>query len=103
MDFRQYYLRRIDARPNKKLAIQSCKDMVNKLFEDGPTSWAIESGVAFLAALHEVKAPGVDLLPIFDEVEKALFAEIQGIRLDLQAEQEMAIRNTGCGRPRPNK
>lgn len=99
MDFYQYYLRRMDTRPNKKLAIQSCRNMVIKLFEDGPTSWSIESGAAFLAALHEIKAPGVDLLPIYNAVEEALFAEVQGIRLDLEADQEIAIRSTGCSRP----
>lgn len=96
MDFYQYYLRRMETQPNKKLAIQSCKDMVVTLFENGPTSWSIESGAAFLAALHEVKAPGVDILPIYNAVEEALFAEVQGIRLDLEAEQEMAIHNAGC-------
>ena len=101
MDFYQYYLRRMETRPNKKLAVQSCRDMVMKLYEEGPTSWSIESGAAFLAALHEVKAPGVDLLPIFSEIEDALFAEIQGVRLDLQADQEADIRSTGCGRPNP--
>lgn len=100
MDFYQYYLRRIDSRSDKKLAVQSCRDMVIKLLENGPTSWAIESGAAFLAVLHEVRAPGVDLLPIYNAVEEALFAEVQGIRLDLEADQEMEIRNTGCGRPK---
>lgn len=102
MDFYQYYLRRMETRPDKRLAVQSCRDMVIKLFENGPTSWSIESGAAFLAALHTIKAPGFNLLPVFSEIEEALFAEVQGIRLDLEAEQEMAIRDTGCGRPRHN-
>lgn len=103
MDFYQYYLRRMTTRPDKKLAIQSCRDMVMKLFDEGPTSWGIESGAAFLSALHEVKAPGIDLLPIFNAVEEALFAEIQGVRLDMEADQQMAIRGTGCGRPRQGR
>lgn len=103
MDFYQYYLRRMETRTNKKLAVQSCREIVMKLFEKGPTTWSIESGAAFLAALYEVKAPGVDLLSIFNEVEASLFTEIQGMRLDLAATQEMVIQGTGCERPKPRK
>ena len=102
MDFYNYYLRRIETRPDQQLAINSCKDMALKLFERGPLVWSIESGAALLAALHEaVLKPGIDVIPIFNEVEEALFAEIQGVRLDLQADLETKIRSTGCGRPKP--
>lgn len=71
-----------------------------RLFETGPMTWAISSGAALLTALHEVKAgPGTDLVPIFSEIEEALFAELQGVRLDIEMDREMGIRNTGCGRP----
>lgn len=103
MDFHQYYLRRMETRPNRKLAVQSCRDMVMKLFEEGPTAWSIESGAAFLTALYEVNAPGVDLLSIFNEVEAAMFAEIQGLRLDLAATQETGILSIGCEQPKPRK
>lgn len=71
-----------------------------RLFETGPMTWVISSGAALLTALHEVKAgPGTDLVPIFSEIEEALFAELQGVRLDIEMDREMGIRNTGCGRP----
>lgn len=102
MDFHTYYLRRIETRSDQQLAINSCKDMALKLFERGPLVWSIESGAALLTALHEaVLKPGIDVIPIFNEVEEALFAEIQGVRLDLQTDLEAKIRGTGCGRPKP--
>lgn len=101
MDWYNYYLRRIETRPDQKLAIDSCRDMAIKLFERGPLVWSIESGAALLTALHEAQLkPGIDVLPIFNEVEEALFCEIQGVRLDLQADLEADIQNTGCGRPK---
>lgn len=101
MDFYTYYIRRMETRPDQKVAIQSCKDMALRLFESGPMTWAVASGAALLAALHEVKTePGIDLVPTFGEIEEALFAELQGVRLDLEMDREMAVRNTGCcGRP----
>lgn len=101
MDFYHYYLRRMEARPDQQMAINSCRDMAIKLFEKGPFTWSIESGAALLSALHEVNLkPGIDVLPIFTEVEEALFSEIQGIRLDIEADISNAIRSTGCcGRP----
>lgn len=101
LDFYHYYLRRMETRPDQKAAIRSCRDMAVKLFETGPMTWAVASGAALLTALHEVKArPGINLLPIFNEVEEALFAELQGIRLDLEMDADKGIRNTGCGQPR---
>lgn len=101
MDWYQYYLRRIETRPDQRIAINSCRDMAMKLLERGPLPWSIESGAALLTAIHEAKLkPGVDPLPVFDEVEQALFSEIQGVRLDIQADVEAGIRSTGCGRPR---
>lgn len=97
MDFYHYYLRRMETRPDRKAAIQSCKDMALRLFESGPMTWAIASGAGLLAALHEAKVgPGIDLVPVFNEVEEALFAEFQGVRLDLEMDRETAIRNAGC-------
>ena len=100
MDFYQYYLHRMETRPDQKAAIQSCRDMALKLFDNGPLTWAVESGAALLTALHELKAPKTDLIPIFNEVEEALFAELQGVRLDIEADRTAAIQNSGCGRPR---
>lgn len=101
MDWYNYYLRRIETRPDQKLAIQSCKEMAMKLFERGPLVWSIESGAALLSALHEAQLkPGINVLPDFNEVEEALFCEIQGVRLDLQADLEAGIQSTGCGRPK---
>ena len=100
LDFYHYYLRRMETRPDQKAAIRSCRDMAVKLFETGPMTWAVASGAALLTALHEVKVrPGTDLVPIFSEIEEALFAELQGVRLDIEMDREMGIRNTGCGRP----
>ena len=100
MDWHQYYLRRIETRPDQQLAINSCKDMAMKLFERGPLTWSIESGAALLTALHEAKIKnGIDVMPVFNEVEEALFSEIQGVRLDLQSDLEARIRQTGCGQP----
>lgn len=101
MDFYNYYLRRIESRSDQRMAIQSCKDMAMSLFERGPLPWSIESGAALLAAIHEAHLkPSIDPLPVFEEVEQALFAEIQGVRLDLEADVANAIRNSGCcGRP----
>ena len=99
LDFYHYYLRRIETRPDQRVAIQSCRDMALRLFETGPMTWAVASGAALLAALHEVKVePGTDLVPTFREIVEALFAELQGVRLDLEMERKMAIQNTGCGR-----
>lgn len=101
MDFYHYYLRRLEDKPDQKMAVQSCRDMAIKLFDAGPLSWSIESGAAFLSALHEAKIkPGIDILPIFNEVEEALFSEIQGVRLDLEHDRDERIHSTGCGRPR---
>lgn len=103
LDFYHYYLRRMENRPDQKVAIQSCKDMALRLFESGPMTWAVASGAGLLTALHEAKVePGIDLVPTFGEVEEALFAELQGVRLDLEMDRETAIRNTGCCR-RPNR
>lgn len=100
MDFYTYYLRRLENRPDQSTALQSCKDMALRMFDTGPLTWAIASGAALLSALHEVNLKsGVDVLPIFNEIEEALFSEVQGVRLDLQANLEASIRNTGCGRP----
>ena len=100
MDFYQYYLRRMSKARDKKVAIASCKDMALRLLDSGPLAWSIESGACLLSALHELDAGNVDVLPTFDEVEQALAAEIQGVRLDLEADRHMRIRNTGCGRPK---
>lgn len=100
MDFYQYYLRRMSKANDKKIAIASCRDMALRLFESGPLAWSIESGACLLSALHELDAGNVDILPIFDEIEQALAAEIQGVRLDLEADRHMRIRNTGCGQPK---
>ena len=103
MDWYQYYLRRMTTARDTKLAIQSCRDMAMRLFETGPLVWSIESGACLLSALHEVNANGLDVIPFFEEVEQALAAEIQGVRLDLEADLQMKIRNTGCGKPRNGK
>lgn len=104
MDFYTYYLRRLENRPDQAVALQSCKDMAMKLFDGGPLTWSVSSGAALLCAIHEAKLkPGVDPLPVFTEVEEALFSELQGIRLDLEADISSAIRQTGCGRPPRNK
>lgn len=100
MNFYTYYLRRLENRPDQQSAMQSCKDMALRLFDTGPLTWSIASGAALLSALHEAKLrPGVDPLPVFDEIEQALFSEIQGVRLDLEVDISNAIRSTGCGRP----
>ena len=71
------------------------------LSESGPLTWSIASGAALLSAIHEAKLrPGIDPLPVFEEVEQALFSEVQGVRLDLEAEISNAVRNTGCGKPK---
>lgn len=102
MDFHTYYLRRLENQPNQAVALQSCRDMAMKLFDGGPLTWSIASGAALLSAIHEAKLrPGVDPLPTFEEIEQALFSEIQGVRLDIEADISHAIRNTGCGRPKP--
>lgn len=98
MDFYTYYLRRLETRPDQKMSLYSCRDMALRLFEKGPLTWSIASGAALLSALHEAKfGPGIDPLPVFCEIEEALFSEIQGVRLDLEADLETKIRNTGCG------
>ena len=101
MDFYTYYLRRIENRPDQVSALHSCRDMAMRLFDTGPLTWAIASGAALLSALHEAKLrPDVDPLPVFEELEEALFSELQGVRLDLEADIDNAIRSTGCcGRP----
>lgn len=72
-----------------------------RLFDTGPLTWAIASGAALLTAIHEANLKNeIDPLPTFEEVEQALFAELQGVRLDLEMNREMGIRNTGCGRPK---
>lgn len=102
MDFYTYYLRRLENRPDQVTALQSCRDMALRLFDTGPLTWSIASGAALLCALHEAKLRnGIDPVPVFQEVEEALFSELQGVRLDLEADLETNIRNTGCGRPRP--
>lgn len=103
MDFYSYYLRRITTAKDKKAGIESCCNMAMRLFDTGPMTWSIESGACLLVALHEVDSSSTDVMPIFDEVEQALVSEIQGIRLDLEAEQRRNIRTTGCGRPRRRK
>lgn len=101
MDFHTYYLRRLENRPDQAIALQSCRDMAMKLFDGGPLTWSIASGAALLSALHEAKLrPGVDPMPIFEEVEQALFSEIQGVRLDLEYDVRNGIHSTGCGRPK---
>lgn len=101
MDFYTYYLRRLENRPDQARSLSSCRDMAMRLFESGPLTWSIASGAALLSAIHEAKLrPGIDPLPVFEEVEQALFSEIQGVRLDLEADLEEGIRNTGCGRPK---
>lgn len=100
MDWYQYYLRRIETRPDQRMAINSCRDMAIKLFEKGPLTWSIESGAALLSALHEANLKtGINVVPVFNEVEEALFSELQGVRLDLEADLEEGIRRTGCGNP----
>lgn len=103
MDFYQYYLRRMITAKDKKVGIGSCRDMAMRMFDTGPLVWSVESGACLLAALHELDAESADVLPIFEEVEQALAAEIQGIRLDLEAERQLRIQNTGCGRPKYGK
>lgn len=101
MDFYIYYLRRLEGRPDQTVALHSCKDMALRLFETGPLTWSIESGAGLLTALHEAKfRPEIDPLPVFEEIEQALAAELQGVRLDLEADRAFKIRNTGCGHPK---
>lgn len=101
MDFYHYYLRRLEDKPDQKMAVQSCRDMAMRLFEMGPLTWAIASGAALLSALHEMKTlPGTDPLPIYEEIEQALFSELQGVRLDLEHDRNERINSTGCGRPK---
>lgn len=101
MDFYTYYLRRLEKRSDQTTALHSCKDMAMRLFDTGPLTWAIASGAALLTAIHEANLKNeIDPLPTFEEVEQALFAELQGVRLDLEMNREMGIRNTGCGRPK---
>lgn len=101
MDFYTYYLRRLENRPDQARSLSSCRDMAMRLFESGPLTWSIASGAALLSAIHEAKLrPGIDPLPVFEEVEQALFSEVQGVRLDLEADISNAVRNTGCGRPK---
>lgn len=101
MDFYTYYLRRLENRPDQARSLSSCRDMALRLFESGPLTWSIASGAALLSAIHEAKLrPGIDPMPIFEEVEQALFSEIQGVRLDLESDIRNSIHNTGCGRPK---
>lgn len=101
MDFYTYYLRRLEKRSDQTTALRSCRDMAMRLFDTGPLTWAIASGAALLTAIHEANLKNeIDSLPTFEEVEQALFAELQGVRLDLKMNREMGIRNTGCGRPK---
>lgn len=101
MDFYTYYLRRLENRPDQATALRSCRDMAMRLFESGPLTWSIASGAALLCALHEAKLRnGIDPVPIFEEVEQALFAELQGVKLDIEADIHNAIMSAGCcGRP----
>lgn len=100
MDFYTYYLRRLENRPDQARSLSSCRDMAMRLFESGPLTWSIASGAALLSALHEAKLrPGTNPLPVFEEIEQALFSEVQGVRLDLEADIDHAIRSTGCGNP----
>ena len=100
MDFYHYCIHRMETRPDQKTAIQSCRDLALGLFHDGPMTWAVNSGVALLAALYDVNAkPGVDVLPIYEEIEEALLAKLQEMRLAMEAERELAIHRTGCGWP----
>lgn len=97
LDFYTYYLRRLEKRPDQAIALQSCRDMAMRLFDTGPLTWAIASGAALLTAIHEADLKnGIDPLPIFEEVEQALFSEVQGVRLDLEADMTFKARNTGC-------
>lgn len=101
MEFYTYYLRRLENRPDQQTAMYSCRDMAMRLFDTGPLTWSIASGAALLCALHEAKfRPGVDVLPVFREIEQALFNEIQGMHLDLQADQEQKNRSAGYGQPK---
>lgn len=101
MDFHTYYLRRLENRSDQASAVSSCRDMAMRLFETGPLTWSIASGAALLSAIHEAKLrPGVDPMPVFEEIEQALFSEIQGVRLDLESDVRNGIHNTGCGRPK---
>lgn len=101
MDFFTYYLRRLEGRPDQTVALHSCKDMALRLFETGPLVWSIESGAGLLTVLHEAKfKTEIDPLPVFEEIEEALMAELQGVRLDLEADRALKIRSTGCGRPK---
>lgn len=101
MDFHTYYLRRLENRSDQASAMSPCRDMAMRLFETGPLTWSIASGAALLSAIHEAKLrPGVDPMPVFEEIEQALFSEIQGVRLDLESDVRNGIHNTGCGRPK---
>lgn len=100
MDFYQYYLKRMGTGPDKKLEIEACRNLSLGLIDKGPMSWSIESGVAFLAALYDLHTPGLDLMPVYNEVDEALLTKLQEMRLGMQADRQMAIQNTGCGRPR---
>lgn len=103
MDFYQYYSKRMEARSDKKLAIQACRDIAINLFDVGPVAWSIESGTAFLAALYDLHTPDLDLMPVYDEVDEALTAKLQEMRLGMRTDRQMAIQNTGCGRPRQGR
>lgn len=96
-DFYTYYLRRLENRPDQQSALYSCRDMALRLFDTGPLTWSITSGAALLCALHECKLkPGTDIMPVFNEIEQAMFSELQGVRLDLESDIHSAVRNTGC-------
>lgn len=100
MDFYHYCIHRMETRPDQKAAIQSCRDLALGLFHDGPMTWAVNSGVALLAALYDVNVkPGIDVLPIYEEVEETLLAKLQEMRLAMEAERDLAIHRTGCGWP----
>lgn len=103
MDFYQYYSKRMEARSDKKLAIQACRDIAINLFDVGPIAWSVESGVAFLSALCDLNATSVDLMPVYEEVDEVLTAKLQEMRLGMMAERQMAIQSTGCGRPRQGR
>lgn len=100
LDFYHYCIHRMETRPDQKAAIQSCRDLAMGMFESGPMTWAVSSGAELLAALCDVNVkPGIDVQPVYEEVEENLLAKLQEMRLAMEAERELAIRRTGCGWP----
>ena len=100
LNFYHYCLHRMETRPDQKAAIQSCRDLALRMFDDGPITWAVTSGAELVAALYDINAkPGMDLLPVYGEIEEALLVKLQEMRLAMEAERELAIHRTGCGWP----